>query len=126
MVGGFTKTFLGTLIERARDVQVQEALAAQRSLLTPDTATSPVSQDEGDKSNKYELSPLVEKAMALHPDADPEKLYLGPLQPDHLREAYRRFKRDCEHGGASLGGWSVGMGVPGAGAAKIGGRRLFR
>lgn len=51
---------------------------------------------------------------------------LGPLLPDHLREALRRYKRDGEGGGAGLAGVSLGLGVPGAGAARLGGKRLFR
>jgi transcription initiation factor TFIID subunit 11 len=55
----------------------------------------------------------------------PQK-HLGPLQPAHLREAFRRYRRDGEGGGAGVEGFSVGLGLPGTGAARIGGRRLFR
>lgn len=52
---------------------------------------------------------------------------LGPLLPDHLREALRRYKRAGEGGGVGMGAQSlVGMGVPGVGSARVGGRRLFR
>ncbi len=51
---------------------------------------------------------------------------LGPLLPDHFREALRRYKRDGEGGGTGLTGVSVGLGLPGSGSARLGGRRLFR
>ena len=51
---------------------------------------------------------------------------LGPLLPDHLREAFRRYKRDGEGGGAGLAGVSLGFGLPGTGAARLQGKRLFR
>ena len=50
---------------------------------------------------------------------------LGPLLPDHLREAFRLYKRDGEAGGTGLEGLSLPLGVKGAGTARLGGRRLF-
>ena len=50
----------------------------------------------------------------------------GPLLPDHLREAFRRYKRDGEGGGAGLAGVSLGFGLPGTGVARLQGKRLFR
>ena len=55
-----------------------------------------------------------------------ERTDLGPLLPDHFREALRRYKRDGEGGGAGLAGVSVGLGIPGTGAARLGGRGLFK
>lgn len=53
---------------------------------------------------------------------------LGPLLPEHLREAFRRYRRAGEGGGAGVGGVSVGLGVQGSAAARMGtgGKRLFR
>ena len=51
---------------------------------------------------------------------------LGPLLPDHFREALRRYKRDGEGGGTGLAGISVGLGTPGIGSARLGGKRLFK
>lgn len=53
---------------------------------------------------------------------------LGPLLPEHLREAFRRYKRAGEGGGAGVGGVSVGLGVKGIAAVRFasGGKRLFR
>jgi transcription initiation factor TFIID subunit 11 len=48
----------------------------------------------------------------------------GPLTPDHLREALRRYKRDQEGGAAGFAGLSL-EGVERT-LARTGGRRLFR
>ncbi len=50
---------------------------------------------------------------------------LGALLPDHFREALRRYKRDGEGGGTGMAGVSLGLGVQGTGAARMGGKRLF-
>lgn len=62
---------------------------------------------------------------------DPEleenkRVDLGPLLPDHFREALRRYKRDGEGGGTGMAGVSFGLGVQGTGAARLGGKKLFR
>ncbi|KAL8687855.1 MAG: hypothetical protein Q9218_006088 [Villophora microphyllina] len=56
-----------------------------------------------------------------------DKKQLGPLLPDHFREAIRRFKRDGESAGIGQGGLSLmGVGVKGAtGAGRGKGKRLF-
>ena len=51
---------------------------------------------------------------------------VGPLLPDHLREALRRYRRDGEGGGAGLAGVSLGLGLSGSRAARLAGKRLFR
>ena len=48
----------------------------------------------------------------------------GPLLPDHLREALRRYKKGARGGGAGFTGYSL-EGKTGT-AARMGGRRLFR
>lgn len=55
-----------------------------------------------------------------------KRIDLGPLLPDHFREALRRYKRDGEGGGAGMAGVSLGLGVQGTGSARLGGKRLFR
>ena len=49
----------------------------------------------------------------------------GPLTPDHLREALRRYKKDREGGSAGHQGTSLPGGVLGT-ASRTGGKRLFR
>ncbi|KAL1991952.1 hypothetical protein VTN49DRAFT_5260 [Thermomyces lanuginosus] len=59
----------------------------------------------------------------------PPNPHRGQLLPDHLREALRRYKRDCEGGGVGMSGLSLQtLGVRGAFTWGIGtgGRRLFR
>jgi hypothetical protein len=51
---------------------------------------------------------------------------LGPLEPDHIREALRRYRKDGEGGGAGVEGRTVGMGLAGSVASRMGGKRLFR
>lgn len=74
------------------------------------------------------LGQLSRAAAASEPQATqkPKQRDLGPLLPDHLREALRRHKRDGEGGGTGLQGVSTGLGVPGSGSARLGGRRIFR
>lgn len=51
---------------------------------------------------------------------------LGPLLPDHFREALRRYKKEREGAGIGFGGTSVGLGVQGTVAAgRWKGRRLL-
>ncbi|KAJ9196536.1 hypothetical protein DTO164E3_3403 [Paecilomyces variotii] len=59
----------------------------------------------------------------------PPNPHRGQLLPTHLREALRRYKRDCEGGGVGMSGLSLqNLGVRGAFTWSVGsgGRRLFR
>ena len=136
-VSGYTKAFVGILIERAREVQQQWA-----TLDTPPPTPQKVPVDPTDflvgnpnndilsaeSSGSSALQDLTRAAQGLaEPVSSPaERTDLGPLLPDHFREALRRYKRDGEGGGVGLAGVSVGLGVPGTGAARLGGRRLFK
>ncbi|KAM0803344.1 hTAFII28-like protein conserved region-domain-containing protein [Usnea florida] len=135
-VNGYTKTFIGTLIERAREVQEQYA-----SLETPPSTPPKVPIDPTDFSSENPnneifqatspmdaLGQLSQAAANNEHQATPKQKSrdLGPLLPDHFREALRRHKRDGEGGTTGLQGVSTGLGLPGNGSAKLGGRRLFR
>lgn len=100
-VQGAAKMFVGELIERAREVQVEE-MCLKEKLPTGEL----VPEDAGVNEKTKEVD-------------------RGPILPDHLREALRRYKKDREGGSAGFLGASLGGGVMHAGA-KIGGKRLFR
>ena len=118
-INGYTKVFIGNLIERAREVQQQYA-EAEAALLSP----TPFNTQDPPGTGAGEINASFPSENA--PDIIKKNREFGPLLPDHLREALRRYKRDGEGGGAGLAGVSLGLGVPGAGAARLGGKRLFR
>ncbi len=135
-VSGYTKAFVGILIERAREVQQQWA-----TLGTPPPTPQKVPVDPTDfhignpnndifsaESSSNALRDLMKPAQGVaEPVNQPvQHTDLGPLLPDHFREALRRYKRDGEGGGVGVAGVSVGLGVPGTGAARLGGGRLFK
>lgn len=139
IINGYTKTFIGTLIEKAREVQAQWAAIETPPFIPPKIPIDPTnnhSQNLNDDvfaaSGSGGSSALVDLTMAAR-GTDEQKTTkalepsnLGPLLPDHLREALRRYKRDGEGGGTGLTGVSVGLGLQGAGSQRLGGRRLFR
>ena len=124
------------LIERAREVQEQYA-----SLETPPSTPKKIPIDPTDFSSEnpnneifQAASPMDALGQLSHAAATdehraiekPKQRDFGPLLPDHLREALRRHKRDGEGGGTGLQGVSTGLGMPGSGSARLGGKRLFR
>ena len=118
-INGYTKVFIGNLIERAREVQQQHAKAeVTLPSPTPSSTQDPPVHGGGEPNSSF---PNEGPPNTIKKNND-----LGPLLPGHLREALRRYKRDGEGGGAGLAGVSLGLGVPGAGAARLGGKRLFR
>ncbi|KAF6218858.1 hypothetical protein HO133_005401 [Letharia lupina] len=135
-INGYTKTFIGTLIERAREIQEQYA-----SLETPPLTPPKVPIDPTDFSSEHPNNEIFQAASPMdalgqlsyaaavneHQETQkPKQRDHGPLLPDHFREALRRHKRDGEGGGTGLQGVSTGLGLPGSGSARLAGRRLFR
>jgi transcription initiation factor TFIID subunit 11 len=99
-INGYTKVLISELVERARDVQL-EWMAATDTL------------------------PTGEKVPEDAPLKDRMKIEdRGPLTPDHMREAYRRYRKDREGGCAGI----LGLSLAGreTTAARMGGRKLFR
>ncbi|KAI1621887.1 hypothetical protein EDD37DRAFT_498627 [Exophiala viscosa] len=134
----YGKWFVGEIVERAREVQEESAIAYEATR-----------QEEKERRQK-QLEVLEEKQKQTN-DTDQQsrlivrdierlkrvtKEYIpnphrGGLLPDHLREALRRYKADGEGGGVGFQGQSHGLlGVPGPTAWRLGdgasGRRLFR
>lgn len=135
-INGYTKVFIGTLVERAREIQEQWAAPE----IPPDTPPTQIPVDPTDfhmDNPNNELFDISESNSSIRPAettlsfddrsaASAKPKDLGPLLPDHFREALRRYKRDGERGATGLTGVSVGLGLPGAGSARLEGRRLFR
>jgi transcription initiation factor TFIID subunit 11 len=99
-VMGSTKVLLGELIERGRGIQAEWQATSE---------TFPSGKSVPDDTSLDDRTKVADR---------------GPLTPDHIREALRRYKRDREGGsagylGASLRGTEVT-------AARAGNRRLFR
>jgi transcription initiation factor TFIID subunit 11 len=101
-INGYTKVLISELVERARDVQLEWQAASS------ELPTSQSVKEEEDAPVKDKLKPE----------------YRGPLTPDHLREAFRRYRKDREGGCAGL----LGLSLHGREntASRMGGRKLFR
>lgn len=189
VINGYTKTFIGELIERARQVQTEWLAAASPSIPSSSSSSSVAGNEDikGDNHSglsthlvhqtnghaqarahattttsnnhhtttapsldvkvKRETSPILILSSPPSPSAIPtttsnphiksspppppvsqsttvEEMDRGPLTPDHLREAVRRYKKDREGGSAGFQGLSL-QGKEGA-ATRVGGKRLFR
>ncbi|KAI5284681.1 hypothetical protein KEM54_001143 [Ascosphaera aggregata] len=173
-ISGYTKVFVGELIERARTVQeewaeVEDRAAIERilqeraearkkpSLKEPEdpdkkianaTSNTTESEKEGTQGRSADASP-TDKTVAddvrnnasasseEHPGDTasfpqhelPPNPHRGPLLPQHVREALKRYKHDGEGGGVGFSGLSMGsLGVKGSyvWSQGGGGRRLFR
>ena len=135
--------FIGALVDRAREVQRQYSGllltrppnmngGAKENLNSPlemDIETGGLSSFDSGLVSPSTLQPTpfashTQSNLQISTNQHPEEA-LGPLLPDHLREAFRRYKRDGEAGGTGLEGLSLPLGVKGSGTAKLGGRRLF-
>ncbi|KAH0111021.1 histone-fold-containing protein, partial [Aureobasidium melanogenum] len=103
-INSYTKVFVGEIVDRAREVQ-KEWLAASETLPT------------GDKN---------EEAFGKDGEGEPKvrERDRGPLLPDHLREALRRYKHD--RSGGTVGFTGISLEGRESAAVRNGGRRLFR
>ena len=128
-INGFTKVFAGEMIEKARTVQAEWAIAHDQAALAGLEAekTTTSAPAGGIKQEPLENALLSggKKDVKLPPNP-----HRGQLLPAHLREALRRYKRDGEGGGVGFSGLSMGnLGVRGSvtwAAGSVGGRRIFR
>ena len=125
------------LIERAREVQQQwaaletpPATPKQKHQIPVDPTDFRQENPNNDVFMREGNSSVIDPAGLFGDDSETPlekpKRDLGPLLPDHFREALRRYRRDGESNATGLTGFSVGLGVPGAGSARLQGRRLFR
>jgi transcription initiation factor TFIID subunit 11 len=91
---------MGDIIDQARQVQLEWQAASTR---LPTGEELPEDAPLADRTRDYDR---------------------GPLTPDHLREALRRYKKERSGGSAGFLGLSLhGKDVVNA---RIGGRRLFK
>ena len=149
-VNGFTKIFIGEIIERAREVQAQWAAAAARRTAATDPATAttahplpagihPIidnpsssnipraSGGSNSASSQQQQQAVNHGQLTLSESPKEGSLQnhdLGPLLPAHIREALRRYRRDCEGGLAGLRCLSRGIGL--RYPCATGGKKLFR
>lgn len=135
-INGFTKVFAGEIIEKARTVQAEWALAHDQAALAAieaeqaaTTTTTATATPGGIKQEPVERGPMSTPAGKKDVKLPPNP-HRGQLLPSHLREALRRYKRDGEGGGVGFSGLSMGnLGVRGSvtwSAGSVGGRRIFR
>lgn len=134
----YGKWFVGEIVERAREVQVDFAKAydetrlAERASREKELEVLEEKQKQGTTTDAQSRL-IVKDIEQLKKDV---KAYLpnphrGGLLPEHLREALRRYKADGEGGGVGFQSMSHGLlGVPGTTAWRIdggnSGRRLLR
>ncbi|KAF2198632.1 hypothetical protein GQ43DRAFT_443166 [Delitschia confertaspora ATCC 74209] len=144
-INGYTKLFIGELLDRA--ITVRDEWCAARSHIPNPELPLPVLQSALVRPAGYEKERRPTGAEILAAGVSPmgvdprlgywrevpadaglqDRLKMedkGPLTPDHLREALRRYKRDRDGGGAGFAGLSL-EGVERA-ASRMGGKRLFR
>jgi len=118
-ISAFSKVFAGEIIDRAYMVQIEwtrARLDAERHENRQKEADKTVDERNNDNEN---INDSDEKTYA-----DVDERDLGPLLPDHLREALRRYKADREGGTVGFTGLSL-EGRENT-AIRNGGRRLFR
>jgi transcription initiation factor TFIID subunit 11 len=91
------KVYIGDIIEAARRVQnewVENTNEKQTDLPTPPASAAPSPNANGEGANGEDTG-----GQASEPPKDDRR---GPLRPDHLREAVRRYKRAFEGGGVGM------------------------
>ncbi|KFZ08455.1 hypothetical protein V501_05956, partial [Pseudogymnoascus sp. VKM F-4519 (FW-2642)] len=112
-VKSVTKVFAGELIERARKIQTQWLFASAESQIDDPDARGAAPVDTSKDVQLWEANKAEERR--------------GPLTPEHLREALRRYK--AERAGGLVGLMGLDRGQHSTGADRFGlkarGRRLL-
>ncbi|KIW90639.1 uncharacterized protein Z519_08422 [Cladophialophora bantiana CBS 173.52] len=134
----YGKWFVGEIVERAREVQIEWAKAYEETRQEERDRRQKELEDREKKQKEGNISDQQSRLLATEIERlrreveeyipNPHK---GGLLPDHLREALRRYKADGEGGGVGFEGSSHGLlGVQGPVAWRVGdgasGRRLLR
>ena len=134
----YGKWFVGEIVERARSVQSEWAVAYDetRRLEKEERQRELQRLEEVRKAGNLTEFELRANAAAIDKLKRQVEEYIpnphrAGLLPDHLREALRRYKVDGEGGGVGFQGMSHGLlGVQGSASWRVGdgatGKRLFR
>lgn len=88
----------------------------------PDDAANRDKDDADDADDIYDFSAAQPGAWGLSKYID--ECDRGPLLPDHLREALRRYKKS--RAGGNVGFTAISLERPEVAAPRLGGRKLFR
>lgn len=117
------KVFIGDIIESARRVQaewIEKLGEKQTDLPTPPASAAASPSADGEAAE-------TTRAKEAEPEPEPEPRR-GPLRPEHLREAVRRYRKGVEGGGVGMQ-WiwhqQQQSGVERF-PTRTGGRRIFR
>jgi transcription initiation factor TFIID subunit 11 len=153
VVSAYTKTFAGSLIEEARKVQAEwlameekkpdgsknpayervrravgggEGEKGSNGNIKVEQSSSPTEPGDAETNGRQGDEGIAEllKGGAGNLSTSIDECDRGPLLPDHLREALRRYKKSRRGGGVGFTGLSLEgreMAAP-----RLGGRRLFR
>ncbi len=111
------KVFIGDIIESARRVQgewIERLDEKQTDLPTPPPAADTIPNPDGEAVSRGKDA-----------EADDRR---GPLRPEHLREAVRRYRKGLEGGGVGMQ-WVYHQQQQGGVErfpTRTGGRRIFR
>ncbi len=129
-VRSVTKYFLTEIIAKAQRVQDEWIAADSEEQASTEWPGMVLSRDGPEVQDLYE-----QQAKLAQPEWEPEKAPLilkkppkGPLRPDHIREAWRRYKATMQsHGAGTLELWHVQQ-RNGAERfpVRTGGKRLFK
>jgi len=112
------KVFIGDIIESARRVQgewIEKLDEKQTDLPTPPAAAAPTAAGEADAQTRETRDSEIDDRR-------------GPLRPEHLREAVRRYRKGFEGGGVGMQ-WVYHQQQQGGVErfpTRTGGRRIFR
>ena len=133
----YGKYFVGEIVERAREVQVEYAIAYEETRKQERERRQKELKDQEEKQRQGNGTDTQSRLLAQDIDRLKREIkeyipnpHKGGLLPDHLREALRRYKNDGEGGGVGFEGQSHRLlGVPGPAAWRVGdgasGKRLF-
>ncbi|KAF2858590.1 hypothetical protein K470DRAFT_236172 [Piedraia hortae CBS 480.64] len=135
----FTKAFAAQIIEDAKTVQLERlAVEPKRADGSENPAYNRLKRaserweeahadEPGTKKQKRSDEAGEEDAPIKDLSKDIEEQHCGPLLPDHLREALRRYKKRCGGpGGGTVGFTGLSLGGKQNTAPRTRGRRIFR